>query len=162
MSRMHAEATALIDADASEIYATLADYRNGHPHILPRKHFSDLQIEKGGIGEGTVFRIRVRALGVEQGYRMVVKEAEPGRVLTETDLDTGLVTSFTVTPVQGEDKRAQVRIATDWDAAPGLRGMMERLVTPSMMRRIYSRELAQLASYMRTRNAPAGTSGNRG
>jgi hypothetical protein len=157
MSRIHAEATAIIDAPASEIYATLADYRDGHPHILPEKHFSAIQIEEGGIGEGTIFRVRVRALGVEQGYRMVVNEAEPGRMLTETDLDTGLITSFTVTPVQGE-KKTQVRIATDWNASPGLRGVMERVVTPSMMRRIYSLELAQLASYMRTRNAAAAAS----
>lgn len=150
MSRMYAQATAIIDAPASEVYATIADYRNGHPNILPSKHFSGLRIEQGGIGDGTVIRVKVRAMGVEQEYHLVVQEPEPGRLLTETDVEKKLVTSFTVTPA-GNGEQSEVRIATEWEGRTGLSGMLERLGTPSIMRRIYSRELNQLADYMRSR-----------
>ncbi len=154
MSRMYAQATAIIDAPASEVYATIADYRNGHPNILPSKHFSDLRIEQGGIGDGTVIRVKVRALGVEQEYHMVVQEPEPGRILTETDVEKNVVTSFTVTPA-GNGEQSEVRIATEWEGRTGLSGVFERLGTPPVMRRIYSLELNQLAEYMRTRKKTA-------
>lgn len=150
MSRLHVEATATIDASPSDVYATFADYRNGHPRILPKQYFSDLDIEQGGIGEGTVFRVRVQVMGIGQDYHLMVHEPEPGRLLTETDIPTGLVTSFIVNAIDG-GKRAQVTIATDWNAKPGFLGVMERFTTPPVMRRIYAKELAQLGDYLRSR-----------
>ncbi len=44
MRRAHAEASALIDAPAAEIYAVLTDYGNAHPHILPKPYFTKLSI----------------------------------------------------------------------------------------------------------------------
>lgn len=145
MARIRVEANAVIDAPAAKIYTLLADYREGHPHILPKRHFSVPEIESGGYGEGTIFRVRVRALGVEQGYRMLVSEPEPGQMLVETDTETGLVTTFTVTP-EG-DNRARLRIATEWTAQAGFAGLLERWCTPPVMRRIYTKELRQVAEY---------------
>jgi len=54
MRRAHAEASALIDAPAAEIYAVLTDYGNAHPHILPKPYFTKLAVEQGGIGAGTI------------------------------------------------------------------------------------------------------------
>ncbi len=50
MGQAHAKASALIDAPPAEIYAILADYHNGHPHILPKQYFSDFKVEAGRIG----------------------------------------------------------------------------------------------------------------
>ena len=74
--------------------------------------------------------------------RMAVTEPEPGRVLAETDLESGLVTRFVVEPA-GAD-RAKVTIATTWRPKPGLLGELERRVTSAVMSRIYVRELAKL------------------
>ena len=156
MTRIHAEAAAEIAAPSAEIYAILADYHHGHPNILPQQHFSDLRVEQGGQGAGTLIRVKVGVFGIEHEYHMVVSEPEPGRVLAETDVNTGLVTTFTVTPI-GNGEHARVQIATDWDAKPGLSGLMERLTTPPIMRWIYRKELQQLAAYVRSKS-PATSS----
>ncbi len=59
MTKVHAEASHVIDAPAQQIYDVLADYENGHPNILPKEHFSDLVIESGGKGNGTIIRFKM-------------------------------------------------------------------------------------------------------
>ncbi len=146
MPQIHAAASALIDAPPAAVYAILADYRTGHPQILPRQFFTGLEIESGGQGAGTIFRTGVRVLGRETRLRMEVREPQPGRVLSETDLATGLTTSFTVTPAA--EGQSLVEIATVWEGGGGLGGLLERLTSPLFMRRIYLAELALLAQYV--------------
>ena len=86
---------------------------------------------------------------------MTVAEPEPGRVITESDSNSSLVTTFTVTP-QGHASRVQ--ILTSWDGAGGVGGFFERLFAPRAMRKIYLDELARLNAYARERAAP-GDSG---
>src|SRR3712207_2626343 len=142
MARLHAEASATIDAPPEVVYDILADYREGHPKILPPENFSDLQVEQGGRGEGTIVSFKSRVGGVERTLRVAVTEPQPGRVLRETDTASTLMTTFTVTPVEGGKSR--VRIATDWDAGPDLMGLFERLLSPGMLRAIYAKELRRL------------------
>lgn len=156
MSQIHASAAQVIDAQPEEIYAILADYHNQHPHILPKQYFKSLEIESGGQGAGTVFRSLVRVNGVERRNHMLVSEPAPG-VLVETDTDTGMKTTFTITPVQ-DGKQANLEIATDWEASPGLAGLMEKVGSPPVMRRIYRAELRQLAEYVKTRQPAASQS----
>ena len=78
--------SARIPAPSGRIYGIIADYRNGHPHILPPA-FSNLEVEQGGVGAGTIIRFNVRALGRTQLFRSVVTEPEPGRVLVETNVE---------------------------------------------------------------------------
>ena len=40
----------LIQAPADEVYAVIANYVNGHNHILPRPPFGVLNVEQGGYG----------------------------------------------------------------------------------------------------------------
>lgn len=134
-----------IDAPASQIYPILADYQNHHPHILPPA-FTGLEVEEGGQGAGTIFKAGLQLLGQKQSFRMRVTEPEPGRVLMETDFNTDLVTTFTVIP--GESGSSEVTIATTFQARPGLRGFMERLIIPGLLRRIYRQELQQLEAYI--------------
>lgn len=145
MPRIHAEATGVLDAPPAAVYAVLADYHRGHPSILPRRHFSNLVVESGGVGDGTVIRFDLRAAGSTRHCHVAVTEPEPGRTLLETDLDTGAVTRFRVETAHGRTGGSRVTISTEWSTA-GLRGHVERLVAPRLLRKIYTEELRNLES----------------
>ena len=151
MSQVNVAVSRIINAPATEVYPILADYRNHHPHILPKAYFTELEVEEGGLGEGTVFRAALQVMGQKQSFRMRVTEPAPGRVMTEIDLDTELETTFTVEP-RGDDQ-SEVTIATTFQPRPGLRGWLERLATPGLLRRIYRAELQQLDEYARQRKS---------
>ena len=136
-----------IDAPPETVYGYLADMREHHPHFLPPA-FSEFEVETGGVGSGTITRFRVTAGGRSREYRMQVSEPEPGRVLVETDMNSSLVTTFTVEP-QGSG--SLVRITTGWQGAPGVGGFFERLFAPRVMRRLYLDELERLNAYARER-----------
>lgn len=136
------KASAQVGAPADVVYGIIADYRNGHPQILPKQYFEWLEVEQGGRGEGTVIRFQMRVLGQTRVLRAVVTEPEPGRVLVETDTGGGgPVTTFTVEP---EGSRSHVTFSTELTSASGPVGILERFVLKRMLRRIYARELEQL------------------
>jgi len=137
--------SAIIEAPASRVYAILADCRDGHPRILPEPPFHSYELESGGQGAGTVIRFQMTALGKTQAFRGIVTEPEPGRVLVESYFDSQTVTMFTVDPVGG-DKQARVTFATDLEMRGGLLGSLERFFITRFLRRIYRRELQQLAA----------------
>ncbi|HEX8500047.1 MAG TPA: SRPBCC family protein [Pyrinomonadaceae bacterium] len=143
-------AEALIEAPAEQVYAILADYDEGHPHILPRKYFNFLAVERGGVGEGTVIRFGMRAFGKTREARAVVSEPEPGRVLVERVLDEGgPVTTFVVEP---EGQHSRVTFKTELSAPAGLAGAVERFMATRFLRRVYALELAQLNDFARRRS----------
>ncbi|MBI5668800.1 MAG: SRPBCC family protein [Chloroflexi bacterium] len=150
MSPIHAEVTEVIDARPEDVYAVVSDYEVGHPAILPKPYFTGLKVEQGGKGTGTVARASMNVFGSKREFRVVVSEPEPGRVLVEADPDAGVVTTFIVEPVNG-GQQSRVTIATDSEARPGFTGVMERLMNPPIMRRIYQQELRQLANYLRSK-----------
>ena len=136
------KASAQVAAAADVVYGIIADYHNGHPHILPKQYFEWLEVEQGGRGEGTVIRFQMRVLGQTRVLRAVVTEPEPGRVLVETDTGgAGPVTTFVVEP---EGSRSHVTFRTELTSAGGPLGVLERFVLRRVLRRIYARELGQL------------------
>jgi hypothetical protein len=145
-----AAAEGTVNAPADKVYDYIADMREHHPRFLPPA-FSDFQVESGGFGAGTITRFKVTAGGRSREYRMTVAEPEPGRVLTESDTGSSLVTTFTVTP---RDGACQVRISTTWDGAGGIGGFFERTFAPRVLTRMYADELARLDAYARE-HAPA-------
>lgn len=136
-----------VGAPAETVYSYLADMRTHHPRFLPPA-FSDFEVESGGVGAGTVIRFAITAGGRTRRYRMQVAEPEPGRVLTESDTASSLVTTFTVSP-HGES--SVVRIASSWDGAGGVGGFFERLFAPPALRGILADELKRLDAYARAR-----------
>lgn len=143
---VHAEVTRTLAAPADRVYAILADYRSGHPRILP-KGIEELTVEEGGHGAGTVIRFGLRSFGILRWVRAAVDEPEPGRVLVERILDDPVVeTAFTVERI-GPD-RSSVRIETTW-TPEGHRGLIERLLGPLMLRRAYAEELTKLEEVAR-------------
>lgn len=144
MSKLQISESAVIAGPADRIYALLSDYRNGHPSILPRDTFQELQVEAGGVGAGTQFRLRSRVFGVVRYLRMTVTEPEPGRVLMESDVDSDLVTTFTVDPLPGSNQ-ARVTLHSVWTPQRGLVGLLERFLITGVLRKVYGQELGLLA-----------------
>ena len=135
--------SAEIAAPPDVVYGILADYREGHPSILPPRWFTHLHVERGGVGAGTVIRFGMKSGGGGRGMGAGGGEPEPGRVLVERGLDErGTVTTFTVDPAGAAGTR--VTIQTTWRAA-GLAGFVERLLAPALLKRVYREELARLA-----------------
>jgi uncharacterized protein YndB with AHSA1/START domain len=147
MATLHVSAERVIDAPAETLYAYIADMREHHPHFLAPA-FADFQVETGGVGAGTITRFRMNAGGRSRDYRMQIGEPEPGRILTESDIGSSLVTTFTVTP---EGEGARVRISSTWAGAGGVGGFFERLFAPRVLRGIFDDELERLAAYARER-----------
>jgi hypothetical protein len=134
--------SARVEASAEVVYNIIADYRDGHAQILPRKYFEWLEVEQGGRGEGTVIRFQMRVLGQTRVLRAAVTEPEPGRVLVETDTGgDGPVTTFTVEP---DGSRSHVTFSTALTSAGGPLGVLERFVLRRVLRGVYARELEQL------------------
>ncbi len=115
MAGLRVSAERTIAAPSETVYRCIADYRQHHPRILPPA-FSEVRVEEGGVGAGTVVSFRITTAGRSRAYRMRVAEPEPGRVLTETDTASSLVTTFMVTP---EGTGSRVRIETAWQGAGG-------------------------------------------
>jgi hypothetical protein len=131
-------ASARVEAPARRVYELIADYRDGHTRIVPRKYFKRLDVEQGGFGAGTIIRVTMHLLGADRTYRATVTEPEPGRVITETDLETGLATSFIVTPNGGA---SDVTIQTVIPHLPGLVAAVQRWLVKRVLPRIYREEL---------------------
>lgn len=152
MKTYQLQASARIEAPASVIYAIIADYRDGHPHILPA-NFSNLVVEEGGIGAGTRIRFDMTMLGQTQHYQATITEPEPGRVLREDNGPAaGSVTTFTVDPLATTDA-AQVTIATTFTQRPGLSGWIERFLISRLLPLVYEQELQRLAQVAQQRVA---------
>jgi uncharacterized protein YndB with AHSA1/START domain len=148
MAKIVVSAERVVDAPAEAVYRYVADMREHHPHFLPPA-FSDFQVESGGTGAGTITRFKVTAGGRTRDYRMKVDEPEPGRVLTESDTASSMVTTTTVTP---KDGASLVQISTSWNGAGGIGGFFERRFAPKAMRAIYTDELERLNTYARAQH----------
>lgn len=137
-------ASATIPARRERVYSLIANYRDGHPRILP-KQFTSLAVEQGGVGAGTIIRFQMRLFGKKQTFRAAITEPEPGRVLVETDLDAnGAVTTFTVNP-GGAPADSYVTISTELRVRSGFLGNVEKTLATLLLRPIYIRELENLA-----------------
>lgn len=140
-----------INAAADTIYGIIADYEKHHPRILPAAYFSGLDVLEGGVGAGTRINVHALIYGSQQTLHMGVDEPEPGRVLTETDLDGGMKTTFSLQPVA--DQQTVVTITSAWPPASGLQSLFNRLMLPRYVRRMLEAELQQLAGYVAEMNS---------
>lgn len=143
MSKVAVTVSGKVQAPAEIVYNILADY-NHHRNILPPQ-FTGLDITQGGVGAGTEYILRAKSLGGTTERRMTVSEPEPGSVLVERDVDTDLVTTFTV-KLAGATT-SDVTIETVWPPEPGLKGAFDRYLMPFLMRMVYRQELDILDEY---------------
>lgn len=140
MPRIDASASATIPAPASLLYDIIADYKVGHPSILPPKYFGRLEVLAGGRGTGTRIRFEMKAFGGTNVSVGEITEPIPGKELRET-LSDGIVSTFIVDPVNAGS--ARVTISTVYEKG-GLRGWIESMLAPRFLRDVYTAELAQL------------------
>ena len=145
MAQVVARTERLVAANPQRVYAFLADYRNNRPRILPPEYFRDYRVEQGGDGAGTVISYQLRAGGRDRPYRMRVEEPAEGGVLLEWDLESSLVTTWTLTPAEGEE-RTLVGLMSRWDGAGGIGGFFERMFAPRALRRVYDDVLEKLSA----------------
>jgi hypothetical protein len=117
-----------MDAAPDRVYAIIADYRNGHPHILP-KQFRNLTVEQGGVGAGTIIRFEVRALGQTQRFRGFVTEPEPGRVLVEEYVEPAPSKTTFLVEKSPSGSGTRVTFTTEMTSRKGLAGALERFVS---------------------------------
>jgi hypothetical protein len=141
-TRYRVSASSRVAAPAARVYDIIADYRVGHPSILPRA-FRNLQVDEGGRGAGTQFHMDVHAFGRKDTMRAAVTEPQPGRVLVERDLDRPTVTTFTVEP-GAHDGEAIVTFDTELQSRDGVLGAVERWLSTAFLRRAYREELGNL------------------
>lgn len=137
-------ASAIIPARRERVYSLIANYRDGHPRILP-KQFSNLIVDQGGTGAGTIIRFQMSVFGRKQTFRAAITEPEPGRVLVETDLDAnGAITTFTINPGTAPAD-SNVTISTELRVRSGFLGKIEKTLATLLLRPMYVKELENLA-----------------
>ncbi len=135
-----------IPAPPREVYAILADYTEGHPHIMPSAYFRNIEVEKGGVGAGTRIRFDVTVLGTTRTMHADIEEPSPGRILVERDVEGRSVTTFKVIPAR-EGRESDVTIMTELTTRGGIFGIVERVASKAFLERVYRDELARLAAY---------------
>lgn len=136
----------VINAPSSVIYNVLRDYQEGHKHILPSPYFKSWQVIKGGLGEGTEVLFTIDVYGQQTHYHHIISEPEPGRIICESDQYTPQYSTFTLDPI-GRNKTC-VTIFSAMPVSRGIKGLMERLFQPTIVRAIFRKELQNIADYV--------------
>ncbi len=149
MNQYELSVSRVIDAPPAAVFAIFADYHHSHAAVLPKPYFTEMTVEKGGTGAGTEITVHMSVFGTKVTYHMVVTEPEPGRVLQEEDKAAGVLTTFTVDPVNG-GQATKVTLYTRARTSPGLKGFIEKLITPPISRKIYNEELDLVAQFVAT------------
>lgn len=143
MAKYKFSVSSLIPSPSHIVYRIIADYKNGHPQILPKPPFVSLTVENGGIGAGTVLHVKMKVMGKLQAFKTIVTEPEPGRVLVETN-DTGYITTFTVEP-KNDGKHSYVTFTTEIHEDSGITKKIEFFFSKQYLPLVYKKELEKLA-----------------
>jgi len=130
-------------------YAVLADYLDGHRRILPPQ-FTEMTVEQGGIGAGTIIRCQMTAFGRKQNFRAAITEPEPGRVLVETGLDAKRVVTTSIVDPGHHANECHVTFTTELPVRGGLIGVIEGFMAERYLRPIYLEELQRLGQVAAT------------
>lgn len=146
MTMITVEVHDVVPANIKTVYAVIADYEVGHQAILPRPEFKEMKVIEGGYGAGTRLKLHIRLWGQSYYYEQVVEEPDVGRVILERDVNTGQVSTFTLEPLSETSTR--VTITANVPLSKGLRGVLERLSQPTIMRKLFTIELKNLAAYV--------------
>ncbi|MFC1413668.1 SRPBCC family protein [Streptacidiphilus sp. N1-12] len=143
MGQVYSVTERVVDAPPEQVFDALADYQDTRAGLLPPQ-YSEYEVREGGKGAGTVVHWKLQA--TEKRVRdclFTVTEPTPGR-LVETDANSSLVITWTVTPA-GEGRSKAVVEAT-WTGAGGIGGFFERTFAPKGFSRIHDQVLEQLAA----------------
>jgi len=156
MSRIHASAERIIDAEPSAVWAAITDYNGKRPQFLPEK-YREYRVERSPDGQDTVLSYTLHAGGRERPYQMQVEAATPGELLVERDLASTYTTHWQVERV-GSGAHARVRLSSEWESrASGINGFFERRFAPMGVQRLHQETLVRLGQLLRAQElATAG------
>jgi hypothetical protein len=145
MAQVEATTERIVAAEPERVYAALADYAGTRGQVLPGQ-FSEYEVREGGKGAGTVAHWRLQATS-KRVRDCLVEVTEPAeRTLVETDRNSSMVTTWTVTPADGG--RSKVSVRTTWQGATGIGGFFERTFAPKGLNRIHDEVLVSLAAHL--------------
>ena len=143
MAQVTAQAKRSIEAPAEQVFAALADYATTRPKILTESYL-DYRVEAGGQGAGSTVAWKLQATKSRVRDQLVEVSAPTAHQLVESDTNSSMVTTWTVTP-EGEG-RSVVTVDTRWNGAGGIGGFFERTFAPRGLARIHDGVLAKLDS----------------
>ncbi|MBY8877937.1 SRPBCC family protein [Actinacidiphila acidipaludis] len=150
MALVEATTERIVAAEPERVYDALADYSGTRGRVLPGQ-FSEYEVREGGRGAGTLVHWRLQATSKRvRDCLFAVTEPSPGR-LVETDRNSSMVTTWTVTPAGAG--RSKITAVTAWQGATGVGGFFERTFAPKGLNRIFDELLANLATEV---EQPAG------
>jgi hypothetical protein len=149
MARYAFSVTRRIPSPAATVHAIISDYHVGHQEILPRPPFITMTVEKGGNGPGTVIFTTMKLLGKVRSFRAAIDEPIPGRLIRESEVPPGLVTTYEIVPDGAEACR--LTIATDFAVAGGFFGRFQGWLAAKALVPTYERELDTLTAYAQGR-----------
>jgi hypothetical protein len=132
-----------VAAPPQHVFACIADFATRRPRWLP-PNYSDLTVEHGGSGDGTLVRYRLKVGPRERLYHMQIREPEPGQTVLEEDTESSMRIRWSVTPRGAE---SHVTVTGQWQGAGGIGGFMERMFAPGGFRHMLDDALARLAQY---------------
>jgi hypothetical protein len=141
MSQVVATAEGIVRAPADRVLTALADYEGTRPRLLPEQ-FSDYRVESGGQGEGTRVHWRFAATSKRVRDQLLTVTRPNADTLVESDGNSSMVTTWTVTP--SDAGVSTVRVRTTWNGAGGIGGFFERTFAPKGLRRVYADVLGRL------------------
>ena len=143
MAQVEATTQREIAADPDDVFDALADYSEVRKKVLPAQ-YSEYEVREGGDGQGTLVHWKLQATS-KRVRDCLLEVTEPkNRQLVETDRNSSMVTTWTVTPA-GTGKAA-VAVATVWNGAGGIGGFFEKTFAPRGLARIHDELLAKLAA----------------
>lgn len=150
MAQVKANTQRSIAAPAERVRTALADYTGTRPTLLTEQ-FSEYEVRAGGTGAGTTVHWKLAATSKRvRDCLIAVTEADGN--LVETDQNSSMVTTWTVTPegaLPNSEARSTVSVETSWNGAGGIGGFFERTFAPGGLRRIYDGVLANLDKAVR-------------
>ncbi len=141
MGQVVATAERVVRAPADVVRAALADYVTTRPAALPEQ-YSEYRVDAGGQGAGTRVHWRLQATAKRVREQDVVVTSGPDGALVESDANSSMVTTWTVSPADAGV--STVRARTTWTGASGIGGFFERTFAPKGLARIHEAFLERL------------------
>ena len=151
MALVEATTERIVEAEPERVYDALADYAGTRGRVLPGQ-FSEYEVQEGGKGAGTLVHWKLQATSKRIRDCLFDVTAPADKQLVETDRNSSLVTTWTVTPA-GEGS-SKVVVGTTWEGAGGVGGFFERTFAPKGLSRIYDSVLASFAGYVERPDHP--------
>ncbi|HEY4003763.1 MAG TPA: SRPBCC family protein [Pseudonocardia sp.] len=149
MAQVSVTAQRVVHGSAQQVRTALADYRAVRPKILTEQ-YSEYEVREGGQGAGSQVHWKLAATQKRVRDQLVDVTQPTGSEgdwsLVESDRNSSMVTTWTVSPA--ENDASTVRVHTTWDGAGGIGGFFERMFAPPGLRRIHDGILTNLDSML--------------